>query len=59
MTARNQFDPVADIKKELSPIENDPRFLDLIKEYKCRQSHICLKRYLNFITLIFNNHFYR
>lgn len=33
--ALNHASQVSQIKRELSPIENDPRFLELIKEYKC------------------------
>lgn len=35
MALRNVIQDPVQLKKELSPAEQDPRFLELIKEYKC------------------------
>lgn len=43
MAARSSFeDPVEQIKRELRPIEKDPRYLQLLKEFKCKCLSIVL-----------------
>ena len=33
-------DPAEKLQRELSPIEQDPRFLQLLKEYKCNTPNL-------------------
>ena len=35
-------DEMAEIQKDLNPIEKDPRYNKLVKEYKCKQHYLAV-----------------